>query len=859
MKKTFFLILFTSIFTVQAQKIEAVSRYSYYTHETKAAILVFGPDIELVEQVYVENQVLTRIAQTLEYQEFEWRLGTLPLGTTPLNIQVLLKNGQRITQSIEITRLEPKPNEVKIDRITGGLLVNQLPFFPFGFYASSPVGDIAQQEVYNAMNLIGVYQTNDDETLAERKAYMDECARLGMKVNYGVNGLVGGGHNRPDLSISPEEEARRWTILRKEVETFRDHPALLSWYMNDEPDGQSRPPALLEKAYQIIREVDPYHPVTVVFVIPEKASLFASSHDIAMTDPYPIPGDVDAVRAYMRPLNEYFRFKKPLWLVPQAFGGGEFWLREPTADEIRVMTYLGLIENAMGVQYFIRQYPNIRPQSRVTWNGAVAVAHETAMLYPWLFSTKQRIAIETNVPTVSGKVFDDGESLLVLLANTQNQPAQLQFKVPSTRNATAVQVLFENRSIPVVDGQIQDVIMGYGTKAYRIDFTTPPTQTKNLFVNPGFESFFSPAAPYGLYLSTSKRPAYNGTTLFLTAETSHTGRYALRLRNPDDQLSQKLTFFRMMVQQNQSYLIQFYAKGTTSQKPAKLQVMIEDLAWKQTIALDSTWKAFSFWVPVDKSIAEMQLGFETIGEGTIWLDDVTVVQEPSFDVAMLPDKSAALRITANLPDVSVRVTTLASPKDNDFRPYKGPITTRQNVTYQVGLFKNGQRIQTIPVEIPLSQATFGELQLDTPNSPKYAGRGPKTLTDGQFAPLDFKDKGWLGFDGKDVVFILKLDKPTSISTAKIHYLVSVSDGIHAPLALQVDTSSDGRRFEPLGATENITGSKHGPAHYQELAVKGTKRMAHQLRFTIKSPKIIGPSFLFAGTNAWIFLDEVLAF
>ncbi len=859
MKKAIFIIFFTSIFTAQAQKIEAISRYSYYTHETKAAILVFGPDIQLVDQVHIESDALTRTTQTLDYQEFEWSLGALPLGTTPLNIRIKLQNGQSITQNIQIIRLEPKPNEVKIDRITGGLLVNQFPFFPFGFYASSPVGDIARQEVYNAMNLIGVYQSNDEETLAERKAYMDACARLGMKVNYGVNGLVGGGHNRPDLKITPEEEARRWAILRKEVETFRDHPALLSWYMNDEPDGQSRPPELLEKAYQIIREADPYHPVTVVFVIPEKAQLFASSHDIAMTDPYPIPGDVNAVREYMRPLNEYFRFKKPLWLVPQAFGGGEFWLREPTTDEIRVMTYLGLIENAMGVQYFIRQYPNIRPQSRVTWNGAVAVAHETAMLYPWLFSTKQRTAIETNVPTVSGKMYDDGESLLILLANTQNQPAQLQFKIPSARNATAVHVLFENRSIPVINGQIQDVIMGHGTKAYRVDFAPPKADAKNLFVNPGFESFFSPAAPYGLYLSTNQRPAYNGATLFLTAETSHTGRYALRLRNPDDQLSQKLTFFRMMVQQNRSYLIQFYAKGIAAQRPIKLHVMIEDLAWKQAIEVDPDWKAFSFWVPVNKPIAEMQLGFETVGEGTIWLDDVSVVQEPSFDIAISPNKSAELRITANLPDVSVKVTDLPFPKDNDFLPYQGPITTRKNTTYQVGLFKNSQRIQTIPVDIPLSQATFGQLQLDTPNSPKYAGRGPQTLTDAQFAPLDFKDKGWLGFDGKDVVFTLTLDKPATISTAKIHYLVSVSDGIHAPLALKVETSSDGRRFEPLGSTDNMAGSKHGPANYQELAVTGTKRMAHQLRFTIKSPKVIGPSFLFAGTNAWIFLDEVLVF
>ncbi|HRK73721.1 MAG TPA: hypothetical protein PLL64_05565, partial [Rhodothermales bacterium] len=60
MKKAIFIIFFTSIFTAQAQKIEAISRYSYYTHETKAAILVFGPDIQLVDQVHIESDALTR-------------------------------------------------------------------------------------------------------------------------------------------------------------------------------------------------------------------------------------------------------------------------------------------------------------------------------------------------------------------------------------------------------------------------------------------------------------------------------------------------------------------------------------------------------------------------------------------------------------------------------------------------------------------------------------------------------------------------------------------------------------------------------------------------------------------------------
>ena len=184
------------------------------------------------------------------------------------------------------------------------------------------MGDLPVQEAYNAMNLVGVYQKNDTETLEGRKAYMDQCAALGIKVNYALNGLVGNPHDMTDYVISTEEEAKRWATLQKEVETFKDHPALLSWYMNDEPAGQGRDPALLEKAYRMIKELDPYHPVSVVFVIPSRAKAFENSLDIAMTDPYPVPGDIRQVQAHIKDLKDHFTYRKAIWLVPQAFGGG---------------------------------------------------------------------------------------------------------------------------------------------------------------------------------------------------------------------------------------------------------------------------------------------------------------------------------------------------------------------------------------------------------------------------------------------------------------------------------------------------------------------------------------------------------
>lgn len=39
---------------------------------------------------------------------------------------------------------------------------------------------------------------------------------------------------------------------------------------------------------------------------------------------------------------------KPLWIIPQAFGGSEHWDRQPSAPEERVMTYLSVWPNGCG-------------------------------------------------------------------------------------------------------------------------------------------------------------------------------------------------------------------------------------------------------------------------------------------------------------------------------------------------------------------------------------------------------------------------------------------------------------------------------------------------------------------------------
>jgi hypothetical protein len=256
--------------------------------------------------------------------------------------RISVQSGSKITYlaTTELIILSYKANEVKADRLTGGIIVNRRQFFPFGFYCYSPVSPtLPEEEIVKGFNMISPYQTILPETLRERKAYMDRCAELGMKVHYNLLSLAGGGGvDSKTVALSAEEKKQR---LIEEIKTFMNHPALLAWYISDEPNGYKIPPESLEDIYFTVKATDPWHPVSMVFMAPFLSSKkYAKALDIVMADPYPVPNyPITLVGDVAGQLRTEFTGKRSVWMVLQAFGGGEWWGREPTLQEMRSMTW----------------------------------------------------------------------------------------------------------------------------------------------------------------------------------------------------------------------------------------------------------------------------------------------------------------------------------------------------------------------------------------------------------------------------------------------------------------------------------------------------------------------------------------
>jgi len=653
-------ILFLICFNAFSQVVDSSSfiltpRQSFYSYERKGEFLLHVPPS--LSKNHLSVNIKIEDANTVSWNGIPGRnILRLPfsLDKKPAVYTVVATITVNIVpEKIYITRcdlivLPYKSNEVKTDKFTGGLIVNKLPFFPFGFYCYSPIfPSLPEEEVVKGFNLISPYQKILNETLNERKAYMDRCAELGMKVLYNLLSVSGGGGVGSRIDSMSDGEKRK--LLIDEIKTFRDHPALLGWYISDEPNGTKVTPESLEEIYNTVKENDPWHPVSIVFMAPFiTASKYSSALDIVMADPYPIPdhpvslpGDVANL------LRNEFKGKKPFWIVPQAFGGGELWSREPTSQEIRSMTWQSIINGATGIQYFVRQGLNYFPKSPATWSECGKMAMEVAELTPWLLSDEETLLVES----ISGNVsvtsrFHNGQ-LIIMAVNKINEPLSTSFRITGFYTGKA-RVLFENRFVPVRGGLITDVLAPFGTQVYLIDINPEKHQSAvsntNLIRDPGFEDLTSPGLPSACYA----RPGGDrGATYFLDTREYLDGNHALRIITPEAHKSLAIRFFPFTVRAGASYTISLWAKSDPEQRisyvteeenprlyekkemPQYVEISVGDFGRARFVP-DNQWREYMTFINIPSDTLprfKTNLILKMPGQGVAWFDQVKITED----------------------------------------------------------------------------------------------------------------------------------------------------------------------------------------------------------------------------------------
>lgn len=889
---TAFLVFSTCLVLAQDTSYFAFSRLDYYTDEGSGEISVFAPeskkDMRITVDLAFEFDFLIRqhIAFPGHHFPVRFSLARFHEGNNEVTVSFYENEKWIDSRKVNVVVKKSVPGEVKADRLTGTLVVDGLPFIPVGFYCSWPLEpSFPEQEVVRGFNLLSPYWKIDKKSRKERIRFMDRCAELGMKVNYNLCSVAGGGGNTTSRSDGMSRE-EKMDLLRDEVELLKDHPALLAWYIADEPVGQGMPADSLKPAYDLIKELDPYHPISVVFMAPHMAGSYREVMDIAMTDPYPVPhGPILDAENYVKDLQDLFRYDKPVWLVPQAFGGNEWWTREPTAGEVRAMTYLGLVKGAAGIQYFIRKGPNATPKSQATWGECGAMAQELIALTPALTSGQPAPEIFPSSREIRAKVYNQFGMFTVLVVNVSPEPQEFSLKMDEIDLTMQGEVMFEGRRINIEEGIILDIIDGHGTRIYRFDNRQKTNRVKdfhpkNIAVDPGFEDHSIPAVPASCYVNPGRDP---GATFFLDGREYQQGDHSIRLVTPTTGGGVSLSFFGLELDPERSYTCSVWAKASYNNLPEEKRRAYASKEMENTFVLglgklggeeekgrrgaverfvlSGEWQQYSFTTAgrnIQPSLARWyspQLKLD--GRGTAWFDVLEVV--PDLEIKNSRgegEKGRRIALVSNHPDTKLYYTLDGSEPGPTSMEYLLPFDLENSSTLRAASYKEGQLNGTIRSEFVIHKATCAVVNYHK-SYEKYMASGDEGLVDGIRGTTYYKDGCWQGFHGQNAEFTINLLKPVEISSISLAFLQDLSVWIFLPHRVTVSISRDGINFDKV-----IIMSPDIPLNQRGALIKEFKAEFDktEVRYIKVEALNIGTCPVWhsgSGEPAWIFLDEIV--
>ena len=344
----------------------------------------------------------------------------------------------------------------------GSLLVEDNPFYPIGAFSNGHFTNTEHAEMAElGFNCSLAYPMIADwsklEEIDDYIRELDNCQRLGLKVIFCL------AYHFKKLADDLETFQK---LVAPWVERVKDHPALLAYYLMDEPPADKA--QLAAECRQWLNTIDPNHPVIAVFCNRMGVNDFLAGVDVVSEDIYPFATNEHSVKRQLMPLKELRGQELPLWLCAQSYDKGNVIATDhyyPTAMEILAQGVTAYISDAGGLLYWC--YYHIKragePERRLSemkWAVALlkdvapfALAEQPAEPPAWL--------AEAQAKDVAWRIFANGQGEYRLLVVSTDTPGRLSVELPeglefagSATGLTAAggrTLLFQGKSLPDCD------------------------------------------------------------------------------------------------------------------------------------------------------------------------------------------------------------------------------------------------------------------------------------------------------------------------------------------------------------------------------------------------------------------------
>lgn len=378
----------------------------------------------------------------------QWDEGVVFQPQQPLDVgtyswELRLMDGQqtlRHSEQLEITVQEQMPH-IYVDP-NGFTVIDQEKFFPLGTYLIrdwSHSEENLQRIADAGFNTLLSYTYGE---ASDAEQFLDRAHRHGFKVIY----------NLVDMYLGDQAKKRRdgkdpFEVAASYIQKLNDHPALLAWYINDEFDLNWMPE--MEKMYQLIKELDPDHPVYQVHNQMGILEKYFDVTDVLGTDPYPVGDrggedtDLTMTSTFASHTAHVTHGAKGIWMVPQMHDLSVYYAdrkpNQPDAREMLNQAYQDLIHGAKGLifySFFDLWYPDLSrlPDEDVfqkNWPDVVQMMAEMEKVIPVIMNDNQYpLSVMDQNPSVEIAAYEYQQRLHVLLANPYYEKRSVSVSLP---------------------------------------------------------------------------------------------------------------------------------------------------------------------------------------------------------------------------------------------------------------------------------------------------------------------------------------------------------------------------------------------------------------------------------------------
>ena len=424
----------------------------------------------------------TRLSEPARTMAFSLPLpAEFPPGAYRVQAALTLPDGGKTYESsVSLTRLGPPAaggREVRLDknRVT---VVDGKPFFPVGAMMVRPSEDLetVAAQGYTAVMEYTFYWWTDEA----RQAWLDRLHALGLMAviyPYSKPEMARGARLREPLS-DEEIAGTRELILR-----WKDHPALLAWYLADEPELHSTLPLRLKQLDQLCRENDPYHPTIILNNTFGGIDTYGEYCDILMPNPFPgfytgggARRNIEYAYSLVHHAARALGGSRAVWATPQAFSWADLRAeraneRPPSFGDLRSMYYQSIIAGSTGFIPYSYHHGRRHPSIRL---GLGYLARELDLLKDPILAPAVPCELTAPEGGVLHTLRSSGGQHDLFVVNVTNAPRAFTAAVPK---ADRWFVVSENQDLaPEPDGRLRDTLPPLATRLY----TTNPAVARRL-------------------------------------------------------------------------------------------------------------------------------------------------------------------------------------------------------------------------------------------------------------------------------------------------------------------------------------------------------------------------------------------